>query len=382
MAPEASAASPRSTTPTASDVYAVILAGGSGTRFWPKSRHLRPKQLCKIGPQPETMLEATLARLDGFIPPERRVIVTHQAQAPATRALVGRRAVVLAEPEAKNTAAALALAALHIESTAKASGTTPTPSPIMVSLHADHLIKNEAVFLDALRLAIETARQSYLTLLAIKPEYAETGYGYLEKGAPLPGLAGAFKVQSFREKPALSVAEEYVASGRFFWNAGLFIWRVDVLLDELAKTLPPTVAKLRAAQAASPKGFAGDDLGALAAAYKELPKISIDNAVLEVSDKVAAVGADIGWQDVGSWDALARAFPPDADGNLLFGDGVLIDSKATTVDTDGPFVAALGVKDLVVVAASGAVLVCPASRSQDVKKIVDWLTAKGRKELL
>lgn len=348
------------------NVYAVILAGGSGTRFWPKSRHLEPKQLSKLGGAERTMLELTLARLDGFIPPERRIIVTHQDQLPLTKKIVGATvAAVVGEPEAKNTANALALAALEVEKRA-----VPGGNPVMVSLHADHLIKDVPGFLEGIAKAVRLAEMDYLTLLGVVPEYAETGYGYIEKGEELPG---GQKVSSFREKPDQKTAEAYVKGGRFYWNAGLFVWRTGVLLRELERVLKPTVDQLRLAMQG------GADL---ASVYRGLPKISIDHAVLETSKNVAVVPIAVGWQDVGSWDALSRGFAPDAQGNLKFGDACLIDTRGSTVDSDGPFVAALGLSDMVVVAAKGAVLVCPKDRAQDVKKVVDWLGERGRKDLL
>lgn len=362
--------------PTASDVFAVILAGGSGTRFWPKSRRLNPKQLCRIGSDDKTMLEVTLTRLDGFVPPDRRLIVTHESQVPATKAIVGDQcATILAEPEAKNTAAALALAALHIERTAGKDA-------IMISLHADHVIKDVAAFRHALTTAIAAARKEALVLLALKPTYPETGYGYIEQGPALDAPQGAFKVASFREKPDRANAEHFVATGRFYWNAGLFVWRVDTLLAELSKTLAPSVATLRAAMADDPQGFLATPAATLAKAYATLPKISIDHAMLEVSQRVVAVPAAIGWQDVGSWDAVARIKALDANGNVTFGKTCLIDSTNMTVDSDGPFVAVVGADNLVVVAAKGAILVCPKDRSQDVKRVVEWLEKNGEHQLL
>jgi len=365
------------------DVYAVILAGGSGTRFWPKSRHLRPKQLCAIGGQAETMIEVTLRRLNGYIPPERRVIVTHTDQIALTRQICGNTVGhYVAEPEAKNTANALALAALEIEALAGGKG-----QPVMISLHADHMIRDEVAFRNALNAAVQVARGGSLTLLGVVPEYAETGFGYIERGNALAGITEGYQVASFREKPDLETARAYLATKRFYWNAGLFVWRTDVLLRELTKSLAPSLAVLRQAQKDLGGHFTAasktpDAMRQLAAAYKQLPKISIDHAVLETSTNVAVVGADIGWADLGSWDALARTFGPDAQGNLLFGDGCLIDSKQTMVDTDGPFVAALGLNEHIVVCSGGAVLVCPKERCQDVKKIVDWLAEHGRRELL
>jgi mannose-1-phosphate guanylyltransferase len=366
--------------PAERDVYAVILAGGSGTRFWPKSRLATPKQLCNIGGGDLTMLERTLARLDGFVPPERRLIVTHEAQLEATRRIAGARCpMVLGEPEARNTANALALATLQVEAMHGSRS-----RPIMISLHADHVIRHEDRFISVLADAVAVARQGHLTLVGIVPEYAETGYGYIERGAALTGAGlppGAQAVASFREKPAKADAEAYLATGRFLWNAGYFVWRTDVILEELRERLPKSVSSLEAIPHAGPRGYVDAPRAALAAAYATLPKIAIDNAVMEVSRRVAVIPADIGWQDVGSWDALSRCFPVDAKGNLAAGDALLLDTKRTTVDTDGPFVATIGVEDLVVVAAHGAVLVCSKDKAQDVKKVVEWLTAQGRKEL-
>ncbi len=194
-------------TSTGTDIYAVILAGGSGTRFWPKSRHLKPKQLCKIGGQQATMLEITLSRLDGLIPPERRIIVTHKDQVALTREIVGSQAqTILAEPQAKNTANALALAALEIESIEKNKGTLP----IMISLHADHVIKDVSGFKKLLGNGIEVAKEGHLTLLGVVPEYVETGFGYIEKGDKIGVGRNAFKVNSFREKPDYATAKSYV----------------------------------------------------------------------------------------------------------------------------------------------------------------------------
>ena len=361
------------------DIYAVILAGGSGTRFWPKSRHLLPKQLCKIGSNEQTMLEITLNRLEGFIPPERRIIVTHQDQIEKTKEIAGRLCKhYLAEPEARNTANALALAALHLNHIHK--GKNP---PVMVSLHADHIIEKVPAFLKSLENAIKVSQDGLLTLVGIVPEYPETGYGYIEQGSALKAFAGGFNVASFREKPELELATKYVASKNFYWNAGMFVWRIDVIIEELNRFLKPSMEKLAGLlKDAGSNGYNDVNPKKIAEVYSALPKISIDNAVLEVSKKVAVVPADIGWQDIGSWDALSHTFEPDRDGNLLFGNGCLIGSSNTTIDTDGPFVAALGVKDHVIVHAGGAILVCPKEKAQDVKLIVDWLKGSAKHKTL
>jgi mannose-1-phosphate guanylyltransferase len=359
------------------DVYTVVLAGGSGTRFWPKSRHLRPKQLCALGKDPRRMIELTLDRLTDFVPPERRLIVTHKDQIPLTREIVGSKCpLLIAEPEAKNTANALALAAIEIAHQHKGPG-----APVMISLHADHLIRDEDGFRRTLEKAVKVAREGFLTLLGVVPEYPETGYGYIERGNALSTVPGGYRVASFREKPELAVAEEFVRSKKFYWNAGLFVWRVDVIIEELRKSLPNTVTALESLIKAH-GSFASCPPEKLAEVYRSLPKISIDHAVLEVSQNVAVVETDIGWQDIGSWSALAKAFGADELGNRLDGEGCMIDTTGTTVDSDGPFVATVGVKDLIVVASGGAILVCPKSRDQDVKKVVEWLQERRMTNLL
>lgn len=357
-------------------VYAVILAGGSGTRFWPKSRHLLPKQLCKIGDSDRTMLELTLSRLDGMIPPERRIIVTHCDQMEKTKSLAAHQCHhFLAEPFAKNTAPALALAALEILKLAPRNS-----SPVMLSLHADALIKDLPAFQMAMHAMVEAAEESYLSLLGVTPSYPETGYGYIEKGRAIPTLSGSSHVASFREKPSLELAQQYLSTGRFLWNSGIFAWRASVIIEELDRYLPAVV------QGLAPLLDGASSFSALAPeklerAYKALPQMAIDPAVLERSQRVVVLEADIGWKDVGSWDALDACFPTDKLGNLFLGPVKAIDCERVTVDTDGPFVACIGLEDMVVVSAGGAILVCPKSRSQEVKSIVEALKAEGRKDL-
>ncbi len=362
-----------------SHVYAVILAGGNGTRFWPKSRQKRPKQLCTIGDSDSTMIELTLRRLDGMIPVERRVIVTHVNQLEATRAQTqGLCGHYLAEPSAKNTANALILATLEIERLAQEQGQA---NPIILSLHADALIKRIDVFNQTVRAMVESAGQGHITLLGITPEHPETGYGYIEKGQSIPGLSATFKVDSFREKPDAELAKQYIATKRFLWNSGIFCWQVPVIIGELRSFLPRSLASLSSLLGTA-KSFNALPYADLQATYNALDSIAIDPAVLEKSRKVAVVEADIGWKDVGSWDALAQSFATDADGNLAYGDAVILDSKNVTIDSDAKVVAAIGVKDLVIVCSEGSILVCPTSRAQDVKHVVEELKKRGRNDLI
>jgi mannose-1-phosphate guanylyltransferase/mannose-6-phosphate isomerase len=360
-------------------VYAVILAGGSGTRFWPKSRLRRPKQLCRIGDDHLTMIERTLARLDGLIPISRRMIITHVDQLEATKKIAGSRCRhFIGEPEARNTAAALAVAALEIEKLAANSS-----GAIMVSLHADHLIDDEEQFRSDIGHAIAVASTGYLTLVGIPPTKPATGFGYIECGAKLDMSSGlpAFKVASFREKPSLDVAKEYLSRGGFFWNSGYFIWRTSTIIAELEEHLPITIDSLRRFLYESASTFADADSTKLAAVYAKLPKIAIDNAILEVSQRVAFIPARFGWNDIGSWDALDECFDHDVNGNIVNGDAMLVDCRNSIVESDGLFIGVIGVEDLVVVQSGNAILVTTKKRSQDVKSIVEALQKQGRKNL-
>lgn len=361
-------------------VYAVILAGGSGTRFWPKSRKKSPKQLCRIGTSEggPTMIEQTLGRMDNFIPPERRLIVTHKDQAQKTREIVADKSkTILAEPSARNTTAAICLAALEIAQRPTSQSQKPN---IMISLHADHLIEDVEKFLSTLKTAVEVAETGKLTLLGITPKGPETGFGYIERGSKLESAEG-YTVKSFREKPNLETAKEFVDSGLFFWNTGIFIWQVDTILREIKELCPTIFNKLKSLQPEK-GGFESISDPAFSELYDSLENIAIDHSVLEVSKNVAVVEANFQWQDVGSWDALPESFGTDEAGNYVSGNSLLLDTSDCVIDSDGPLVAALGVKDLVIVHHEGAILVCPKSRSQDVKKVVEQLKQSGRTDLI
>lgn len=360
------------------DVYVVVLAGGSGTRFWPKSRLLRPKQLCGLGDS-VTMLEKTLTRVDNFVPVEQRIIVTHTKQKAATNRIVLEGSsgplvkAVIGEPEAKNTAAALALGALEI-----ANSSPNGRDSFMISLHADHVIKDVDKFKESLSDALETAKTGKIVLLGIPPKYAETGYGYIECGDKFDSNASF--VKSFREKPDKETAEEYLKKGNFLWNSGLFVWKVSTILDELEQWLPETYSKLSGLF--SNRTYSELDPENVKKIYSELDSIAIDNAVFEKTDKNVVIPAKFDWQDVGSWDALSKCFPTDQNKNYLQGNTHIIDSKGVTIDSENMFVAAIGMEDCVIVESGGAILVCHKDRAQEVKKVVAYLKENEISELL
>ena len=350
--------------------YAVVMAGGSGTRFWPRSRLRTPKQLLPIVGA-RTMLQETVARLAPGIRRDRIFVVTAEAQAAAVRRqLRATRGVrVLVEPQGRNTAAAIALAALHIRREA--------PDAVMAVLPADHAIPDRVRFGEDLALALTVAetRQTLVTI-GIPPTHPETGYGYIRRGAALPDLDGrAFAVAAFIEKPDRARAEQLLAGGDVRWNAGIFAWSVPTILGALRTHVPDVLAPLEAASGKRPQARA------LAAAYRKLPSISIDVGVLERATDVAMVEARFPWSDVGSWASIEPFWRGD-DGNAVRGRTVAIESRGCIVDSPQRVVALLGVDDLIVVDTPDALLVCPKGRAQDVRLVVDELRRQGLGRLL
>ncbi len=367
--------------------YAVVLSGGSGTRFWPKSRHKTPKQLCRLGRSDVTMLELTLQRLDGFIPASRRIVITHQEQFDKTKALLKDQAFVIAEPDARNTASALGLAAKVILELERSNHALANRTPIMCSFHADHFIPSTEALLKSVKDAIKSAKSGQLTLIGITPRYPETGYGYIKRTSRA-STQNASPVEAFVEKPSYERAKEYISSGNFLWNSGLFVFPVKEFLSEIEVHMPDLSIGLRAFEGSLPQllnmktASELDQMTSFVSAYKKLAKVSIDHGILEKSHRVFVVDGSFEWQDVGSWDALAEAFGSDEQGNYLSGPVLPIEVQNSTIESDGPLIAALGVKDLVIVHADGAILVCPKNRAQDVKLIVDRLRDIGRLDLL
>jgi mannose-1-phosphate guanylyltransferase/mannose-6-phosphate isomerase len=340
--------------------HAVVLAGGSGTRFWPESRTRRSKQFLDLtggGP----MIRETLDRLRPVIPPEQLWIVAGRKDArhlsPAALGVPKRN--ILLEPEGKNTAPAIALAAAVIARS--------DPEAVILAAPADHAIADvrafHAVIRKGLRLARETGR---FVTLGVPPTHPSTGYGYIERGSPFPGrVKGAFTVARFAEKPDHATARRFLRSGRFDWNSGLFLFRTDTFGDRLSKFLPEVEERIRGALRGDRKGFARR----LAEAYRGMPSISIDYGILEKEKGILVLPAEMGWNDLGTWRSL-HEFLGEEGGNVTFGDVILTDCKNTLVRTDRGLVAVLGMEDTVVVRCGDAVLVCPRSRSEDVKGMV------------
>ncbi|HXW63344.1 MAG TPA: mannose-1-phosphate guanylyltransferase [Candidatus Acidoferrales bacterium] len=360
---------------------AVLLAGGRGTRFWPRSRIGTPKQLLHIVGR-QTMLSQTMARLESLIPARNVWVVTNRDQAACVRHELRRlpRANILAEPVGRNTAAAIGLAAFHL---AREHG-----DALMAVLPSDHWIRQVGRYRTLVRAAFELARTpGNLVVLGVPPTRPETGYGYIEQGnaggRPL-GIA-AFGVRRFREKPALRQARNYVRSGRYFWNAGMFLWRVSTLLENLNRFLPATYKAL----AEISKTIGSRRYGSvLKHIYPRLENISVDYAILEPATRMAGrprvyvIPARIGWSDIGSWGAVYELEAQRSGENVSAGPVFALDATGNYFWSPKKLVAAVGVRDLVLVETDDALLLCSRDRSQDVGKIVEWLEATGRRKLL
>jgi mannose-1-phosphate guanylyltransferase len=360
-------------------LFAVIPAGGSGTRLWPLSRAGNPKFLHPLTGSALTLLQATVERLAPLAPPEQTYVVTGVAHAAAVaRQLPDLPAEnVVVEPSPRDSCAAIGLAAAIIA--------RRHPQAVMGSFAADHLVGHPERFIEVVRQAADGARQGYLMTVGITPTHAETGYGYLECGAELDG--GPIRlVQAFKEKPTYEVASGYLQSGHYLWNASMFVWQVDVFMRELARQQPELHAGLSTIAEAWYTPAREDVLGQV---WPTLPKISVDYAVMEgaaAAGLVATVPGGFGWNDVGDFHTLGDVLPGDAANNVVVEPGddgekpdvLLVDSAGVVVvPHSGRLVAVLGMRDIVVVDTPDAVLVCPRERAQDVKRLVDELKGRG-----
>lgn len=351
-------------------LYAVIMAGGIGSRFWPQSRKARPKQFVDIFGD-GTLIQNTVSRLQGMVPPERCLVVTHeryvdqvQQQLPAIPP-----ENILAEPISRNTAPCIAYAATVLQAR--------DPDATMLVLPADHLIRNVKRFQETLHVAIEQAQQpGALVTLGILPTHPETGYGYLQFERPPDfdvQVPQAFPVRTFAEKPDEETAERFIDSGDFLWNSGMFIWRAETILAQMKRHLPEVC------QAFSGLGEAADP-EAVRAAYEASPRISIDYGVMERANMVFVVPSSFGWSDVGDWRAVYEASEKDALGNALHNQVILHDSSRCLVQADSRLVVLVGIHDTVVVDTEDALLICKREHAQQVKHIVDYLHAHQLEE--
>ncbi len=354
-----------------SHYYGLILAGGRGTRFWPRSRKRTSKQVLNVVGE-TSLIQATVERLAPVIPPERIWVLTNEhLRETIAKQLPGvPKRQIMAEPAQRNTAPAIGLAA-HVM---RASD----PDAVMGVFPSDHVVGKPAAYRTLLKQALKSAAEGHLMVAGVQPRWPETGYGYVEfpRGAK-PGERAA--VKRFHEKPDLKKAKRYVDAGNFCWNSGMFFWRCDALLEQLRQHLPKTATILAALPPFGSKTFAEK----LAQAFPLCENISIDFAVLERAKNVSGIPApDFGWNDVGSWNAVYELLPRDSCGNVTARDSICLDAHNNFVDARGKMVALLGVEDLIVVDTPDALLVTTRDRAQQVGDVVKALEKAKRDDLL
>ena len=355
--------------------YAVIMAGGRGERFWPLSTRRRPKQfLSLIGGK--SLITAAVDGLSGLLPPERVLIITSADMVPATRDAVPAlpAANIIAEPFGRDTAAAVALGAVVVGAR--------DPQGVFCVLTADQVIGQLDLYRRTLAESLALAAlEPVLVTIGIQPAFPSTGFGYIEAGEPMRQASGIefLRASRFVEKPDRATADQYVKSGRYFWNSGMFVWSVEAILGAFRLHRPALSAMAeRLVPAVEQPGFAE----ALRREYEQLERISIDYAVMEKAGNIAMAKGTFEWDDVGSWPAIASYFDPDESGNIRIGDCAALDSTGNIVVSNGRLTALIGVKDLIVVQADGVTLVCPKDRAQDIKKLVEQLRREPRYEPL
>lgn len=349
--------------------YAVILAGGVGSRFWPFSRELEPKQFMKITGE-ESLLQATIQRLKGVVDSANTYIVTNNIYFYEVKAQVAKFRIpdenIILEPEGKNTAPAVGLCAKLISRIDK--------DAVLMILPSDHYIKNVGNFKQTLKKAVLCAKDNFLVTIGIRPTAPSIGYGYIKTGPrSIRALEhqGVLRVERFLEKPGLNKAKKYFRDKKFYWNSGMFVWKASVLMEEIKKYLPGLHRNL-----------------ALINSVNDIPKIwprikaiSVDYGIMEHSKRIALIPANFYWTDLGSWDALAEIFPKDKKGNVADGDTLSLDSQGVCVFSRGNrLVSAIGIKNIVIVDTPDALLVCHRDKTQDVKKLVEKLKSLKRKE--
>ncbi len=361
-------------------MYAAILAGGVGTRLWPRSRQSQPKQFSDITGSGRTMIQATADRLHGLVDADDLYVVTGlpYAALAADQLPAVPTEQILAEPNGRNTGPAIGLACVHIHHR--------DPKAIVAFLHSDHVVIDSAAFRAALQRAESAAAAGYIVTLGIEPTFPHTGYGYIKRGLSIQGLPAdpleIYTVEQFLEKPNRVTAEAFLAEGGYYWNGGIFVCRVDVMLDEFARQLPELAAALSRIDAALAQGQEAAT-ATLQEVWPTLPNISIDHGIMEHAQAVATVPLVAGWNDVGSWDALEAVLEPDETRNFVARGRLLsLASQGNIVYTDKQVVALIDVENLVVVDTGDTLLVGDKQQMQKVKEVVERLRELGLLELL
>lgn len=354
-------------------LYALIMAGGAGSRLWPRSRSTQPKQFLPLLSD-NTMVQETAARVRDLIAPDHLFVATGRdyVELVAEQLPEMPRAHIIGEPGGRGSAAGIGLGALALR--------RHDPDAVMLVLSADHMIRNVPVFNAALQAAVEVAQHGYLVTLGITPDEPHTGYGYIQRGDHLMDVGGftAAKVRRFVEKPDRARAQSYLAEGGYSWNGGIFVWRVDAIMAAFQTHMPTLYAQLQEIDACG----GPSDPSAFIGVWDEVENVTIDYGVLEHAPNMAVLPVDIGWNDVGDWNTLATLSGGNNE-NVVQADHIHVDTSGTLVYSDGArLIATIGLENFLVVDTGDALLIAPRERAQDVKKLVDQLRATGRTELL
>lgn len=354
-------------------MYALIMAGGSGTRLWPASREARPKQLLGLLSE-RTMLQEAYQRITPLVPDEKIFVVTNESYTDEVRRQIPQVPAdnLIGEMEGHGTAPCIGLSALYLRRL--------DHEAVMAVLTADHYIEKA----DALRRALaaaQVAEEGHLVTLGILPHRPATGYGYIERGEKLAQVSGheVYRVEKFTEKPDLATAQAFVESGRYYWNSGMFVWKVSTILREFEKLMPQLYAQLMEIDAAL--GTA-EERAVLERVWPQVEKETIDYGIMERAENVTVIPVDIGWSDVGDWAALFELLPADDKGNVVVGQHIGLDTRSCLIHGSHRLVTTIGLEDMIVVDTEDALLVCPRERAQEVRDLVEKLKESGREEYL
>lgn len=354
-----------------SHLYAIILAGGSGTRLWPRSRTDHPKQMLDLVSE-RTMLQETYDRIVPLVPAQNIFVITSWRYVDDAHAQLPYvpESQVIGEPEGRGTAPPSALAAMLL--------LERDPEAVTFILPADHVIPNAPAFRAALVAATEVANRDYLVTLGITPSFPETGYGYIEAGDSLTETNGqrVLRVRRFLEKPTLQVAQQFLAQGNYFWNSGIFVWRASKIVSEFQTHMPDMYAQL--------SRIVANGLGAASFQqnWQALQNETIDYAIMEKAERVAVIPLHVGWNDVGSWAALFDLMEHDESNNAVRGEHIGVDTRSTFIYSDKRLIATIGLENMIIIDTQDALLICPQDRAQDVKKIVDELKRRKASNFL
>jgi len=374
------------------NLFAIILAGGSGVRFWPLSRETWPKQMLRIAGE-DTLLRQTIKRINGFVPPKNIWIVTTEDKAQDIKfhldslGSMAKEIQFIKEPLGRNTAPAIGLTAIYLQHF--------FPQSVMIVMPSDHAIPDTDNFLSDLRVAIQGAMKDYLVTFGIKPIRPETGYGYIkiDRSSKIE-VKGLAKVERFAEKPDLQTAKTYLSDGSYFWNSGIFVWKTSTILSEIQTHLPSLYRVLKQIESLlfepdkpnrpdkRDRRDRPDRPNRFATLYADLESVSIDYGIMERSSNTLIVPANFRWSDLGSWAALDEVIEKDDMGNILRGNAIDLGSQSSTIFAGERLVATIGLKDMVVVDTPDATLVIPKEKVQEVRKIVEVLKKNGREEHL